>query len=85
MHSKYQTKQSNVVYKSEWMTVYEDPVYKGNDVTSKVGVFNRIDVCDGYTTFQGWFIVNGRELQARCGYKIFWNYQADILMKMKSP
>jgi len=51
MHSKYQTKQSNVVYKSEWMTVYEDPVYKGNDVTSKVGVFNRIDVCDGYTTF----------------------------------
>ena len=53
MHSKYQTKQSNVVYKSEWMTVYEDPVYKGNDVTSKVGVFNRIDVCDGYTTFQG--------------------------------
>jgi ADP-ribose pyrophosphatase len=28
------------------MTVYEDQVYKGNDVTSKVGVFNRIDVCD---------------------------------------
>ena len=44
MHSKYQTKQSNVVYKSEWMTVYEDQVR--DDVTSKVGVFNRIDVCD---------------------------------------
>jgi ADP-ribose pyrophosphatase len=38
--------QSNVVYKSEWMTVYEDQVYKRNDVTSKVGVYNRIDVCD---------------------------------------
>ena len=46
MHSKYQTMQSNVVYKSEWMTVYEDQVYKRNDVTSKVGVYNRIDVCD---------------------------------------
>ena len=38
--------QSNVVYKSEWMTVYEDQVYKRNDVTSKAGVYNRIDVCD---------------------------------------
>jgi ADP-ribose pyrophosphatase len=28
------------------MTVYEDEVYKENDVTSKVGMFNRIDVCD---------------------------------------
>ena len=46
MHSKYQTKQSDIVYKNEWMTVYEDQVYKGNDVTSEVGVFNRIDVCD---------------------------------------
>lgn len=46
MHSKYQTRQSNVVYKSEWMTVYEDQVYKRNDVTSKVGVYNRIDLCD---------------------------------------
>jgi ADP-ribose diphosphatase len=46
MHSKYQTKQSNVVYKSEWMTVYEDQVYKRNNITSKVGMFNRIDVCD---------------------------------------
>lgn len=46
MHSKYQTKQSDVVYKSEWMTVYEDQVFKGNDVTSKVGMFNRIEVCD---------------------------------------
>ena len=28
------------------MTVYEDQVYKENDVTSKVGMFNRITVCD---------------------------------------
>ena len=37
---------SNVVYKSEWMAIYEDQVYKRNDFTSKVGVYNRIDVCD---------------------------------------
>jgi hypothetical protein len=68
MHSKYQTKQSNVVYKSEWMTVYEDQVYKGNDVTSKVGMFKRIDVCDTAIVIP-LFIVNGRELQAWCGYR----------------
>jgi hypothetical protein len=28
------------------MTVYEDEVYKENDVTSKVGMFNRITGCD---------------------------------------
>jgi ADP-ribose diphosphatase len=37
---------SSVVYKSEWMTVYEDQVYKRNHATSKVGMYNRIDVCD---------------------------------------
>ena len=58
MHSKYQTKQSDVVYKSEWMTVYEDQVFKGNDVTNKVGMRYSYN----YTIFQGWFIVNGREL-----------------------
>lgn len=45
-HSNYQTRRSNVVYTSEWMTVYEDSVSTGDDVTSKVGMFNRIEVRD---------------------------------------
>ena len=46
MHTRYQTRQSHIVYKSEWMTVYEDSVSKEDNVTSKVGMFNRIEVCD---------------------------------------
>ena len=34
-HSNYQTRRSNVVYTSEWMTVYEDSVSTGDDVTSR--------------------------------------------------
>jgi ADP-ribose pyrophosphatase len=45
-HSNYQTRRSNVVYTSEWMTVYEDSVSTGDNVTSKVGMFNRIEVRD---------------------------------------
>lgn len=45
-HSNFQTRRSDVVYTSEWMTVYEDSVAMEDDVTSKVGMFNRIEVRD---------------------------------------
>ena len=45
-HSNFQTRRSDVVYTSEWMTVYEDLVVMEDDVTSKVGMFNRIAVRD---------------------------------------
>jgi ADP-ribose pyrophosphatase len=47
MHPTYYTRRSEVVYKSDWMTVYEDSVIKDNDDTAgSVGTFNRINVSD---------------------------------------
>jgi hypothetical protein len=71
---------------SEWITVYEDQVYKGNDVTSKVGMFNWIDVRDTAIVIP--LFKAHRYLSRITGMvcvQIFWNYQADLLMKVKSP
>ena len=42
----YQNRQSDVVYKSNWMTVYEDKVAKDGYSTSTFCTFNRIEVRD---------------------------------------
>ena len=42
MRPTYHVTRSNIVYKSQWMTVYEDWVSKEDGVT--IGMFNRIEV-----------------------------------------
>ncbi len=42
MPPTYHVTRSNIMYKSEWMTVYEDWVSKEDGVT--IGMFNRIEV-----------------------------------------
>ncbi len=42
MRPTYLITHSNIMYKSQWMTVYEDPVSKEDGGTT--GMFNRIEV-----------------------------------------
>ena len=84
-HSNYQTRRSNVVYTSEWMTVYEDSVSTGDNVTSKVGMFNRIEVHDTVIVLP---LFKDRSLLMVDNYRHgvgrdLLNYQVDSLLIMK--
>ena len=68
MRPTYHLTRSNIMYKSQWMTVYEDWVSKEDGFT--IGMFNRIEVHNAVIVVP--ILENsGRELSTRSGHKPF--------------
>ena len=81
MRPTYHDTRSNIMYKSQWMTVYEDWVSKEDGVT--IGMFNRIEVHNAVIVVP---ILEDKPLLMVEPYAAGTSLQSclvDLLMKMK--